>query len=218
MPILKTTTTSAGAIVGYHRLRDFKFDANLNLALAHFEGWVDEAAYIAKKPIMWNMDIPVALSSLSGSNFVTSIEQTCILSGDLSGGTILADNADSLDGVKSRKIASLNEACSRRIVSGFHSDALGGDFLYPAKSLDQSNLTGSVLASLLPGNAADWTTPFWCADMVGVWAFRLHTAAQIQQVGIDAKNTLLAALGKNLYLASKVHDAVTIDEVNAVTY
>ncbi|TBW32617.1 hypothetical protein EYW49_22015 [Siculibacillus lacustris] len=93
----------------------------------------------------------------------------------------------SLDEARTAKVAELRAACSAAIVGGFVSAALGSPHTYPSKPTDQTNLMGSVVASMLPGVAADWSTPFWCADGVGEWAFLPHTAAQIQTAGADGK-------------------------------
>ncbi|KMQ80338.1 hypothetical protein BPMI_02398c [Candidatus Burkholderia pumila] len=88
---------------------------------------------------------------------------------------------------KKVKQAELSAACAEAITNGFASTSLGSLHNYPAKDIDQQNLTTSVLDSILHASDSDWTTPFWCADDTGNWAFRPHTAAQIQQVGKDAK-------------------------------
>lgn len=116
------------------------------------------------------------------------------------------------------KVAELSAACKAVILSGFESSALGTTYSYPAKDTDQQNLASSVLASVLPGVAADWETPFWCADEQGAWAFRLHTAAQIQQVGKDGKAAILAAMTKNQQLADQVMAAKTVADVQAITW
>ena len=109
-------------------------------------------------------------------------------------------------------------ACGAQILSGFDSTALGATHRYPAKMTDQQNLASSVLASLLPGLPSDWTTPFWCADGDGVWLFRSHTGAQIQQVGQDAKAAILYAMGKNEQLQSVIAEAETIAELEVITW
>jgi hypothetical protein len=96
--------------------------------------------------------------------------------------------------------------------------ALGAAYTYPAKDTDQQNLASSVLASLMPANATGWTTPFWCADANGNWAFVNHTVAQIQQVGIDGKTAILSAMGKNATLAAQVMAATTLEAVQAITW
>ena len=99
------------------------------------------------------------------------------------------------------QVGVLTAACQSAIYAGFTSSALGAAYTYPAKDTDQQNLASSVLASLMPANATGWTTPFWCADANGNWAFVNHTVAQIQQVGIDGKTAILAAMGLGLPLA-----------------
>jgi hypothetical protein len=112
---------------------------------------------------------------------------------------------------KQSKLADLSVSCQAQIYAGFDSSALGAVHHYPAKDRDQSNLAGSVLASLLPGVANDWTTPFWCADADDNWSFADHTAEQIQQVGRDAKVAILTALAKNAQLAEQIN-AIALDD------
>lgn len=120
---------------------------------------------------------------------------------------------------KAAKIDELRAACSDAIYAGFTSSALGGvAHTYPALDRDQANLTASVLASTLPNLPAGWTTSFWCADAAGAWAFRPHTAAEIQQVGMDGKAAIEAALQKNANLAATVEAALTEAEVAAITW
>jgi hypothetical protein len=77
-------------------------------------------------------------------------------------------------------------------------------YTYPSKLLDQQNLAASVLASVMPNLPTGWTTPFWCMDSKGVWTMQPHTAAQIQQVGMDGKAAILAAQAKLSTLSAQV--------------
>jgi len=126
--------------------------------------------------------------------------------------------APTLDQVKAAKIAELSSDCQAQIYAGFDSSALGSVHHYPAKDKDQANMSGSVVASLLPNLPAGWTTPFWCADSAGNWAFVDHTAAQIQQAGSDAKAAILTALNKNANLAAQVNAATTETAVAAIAW
>lgn len=123
-----------------------------------------------------------------------------------------------LSAAQQQQIAALSAACQACIFAGFTSNALGAAHTYPAKSLDQQNLSASVLASLMPGTPANWTTPFWCADTNGNWAYVEHTAAQIQQVGQDGKTAILACLEKNNSLAVQVMAATTVAQVQAIVW
>jgi len=127
-------------------------------------------------------------------------------------------SATALADAKAKQSGIVSAACKAQIVGGFLSSALGAAHHYPAKSNDQQNLSASVLSSLLPGLPPDWVTPFWCADSADVWAFRLHTAAEIQQVGTDAKAAILAAMGKNEVLQALVAAASTIEQAQAVVW
>lgn len=127
-------------------------------------------------------------------------------------------DAEQLPGAKQTKIAELAAACRAQIVSGFDSAALGTVHHYPAGQQDQANLTASVTASLVPNLPAGWTTPFWCADSAGVWAYVEHTASQIQQVGLDGKAAITAALQRNAQLRAQVEAATSLAEVATVLW
>lgn len=122
------------------------------------------------------------------------------------------------DLARAQKSTAISCACKTHILAGFESSALGAAYHYPAKTTDQQNLASSVLASLLPGLPTHWTTPFWCADTSGEWAFRPHTVAQIQQVGQDAKAAILWAMAKNEQLQAAIAAATTLDDLEAITW
>lgn len=121
-----------------------------------------------------------------------------------------------LDQARADKIAEMSFACATAIFAGFTSSALGAEYLYPAKMTDQSNLAGSILDSLIPG-PADWTTPFWCADASGTWAFRMHTSTQIQQVGRNGKTAILAAMSYNEALRAQIETA-TMAQLDVIVW
>ncbi len=143
--------------------------------------------------------------------------------GDLWDGSTFSKPIPDLVAEKASQTALVSAACQAAIVAGFTSSALGASHTYPAKPTDQQNLNASVVASLLPGIASDWTTPFWCATQPTdgsdpVWAYLPHTVAQIQQVGTDGKAAILACLTKNQQLAAQIDAATTIDRVRAITW
>ena len=115
------------------------------------------------------------------------------------------------------KINELNKLCKSSIISGFTSSALGEDYHYPSKEIDQANLNASVTASLYPYLESTWTTPFWC-EHNGEWAYHNHTAQQIQQVGQDGKVAILAHLNKNAQLRIQIENASTLDEINKINW
>ncbi|WP_431207520.1 hypothetical protein [Burkholderia cepacia] len=126
--------------------------------------------------------------------------------------------AQELAAAQAAQIAVINAACQAQIVAGFTSSALGAPHTYPSQLTDQQNLSASVLASVMPNLSSDWSTPFWCADAAGEWAYALHTATQIQQVGQDGKSAILAAIEKKASLASEINSARTISAVQAITW
>lgn len=135
----------------------------------------------------------------------------------LSAGNI-SQPAYSLSEAQQAQISRIQSACQNTIFAGFTSSALGAAHTYPAKERDQLNLNGSVTASLLPGIASTWTTPFWCQDGLGNWAYVNHTASQIQQVGGDGKAAILANLSKCQNYISQIMAATTVAAVQAIVW
>lgn len=123
-----------------------------------------------------------------------------------------------IEAARTAKALEINDTCKFEILSGFESDALGVIYHYPAKITDQQNLASSVLASLLPGLSPEWTTPFWCADAQDVWGFRSHSAAQIQQVGQDAKQSILWAMSRNEQLQLEIKQANSIEQLDSIIW
>ena len=115
------------------------------------------------------------------------------------------------------KLTELKSSCELEILSGFSSSALGEEHHYPAKTIDQANLNASVTASMYPNLPPDWTTPFWC-EKDGEWLYKLHTAAQIQQVGLDGKNTILACLAKNEGLQTLLKACTTLEQIQGINW
>ena len=131
---------------------------------------------------------------------------------------VAALQAPSLEQAKAEQTALVSAACQAAILAGFSSSALGSLHQYPAQMVDQQNLSASVLASLMPGLASGWTTPFWCADSSGNWSYADHTAAQIQRVGQDGKAAILAAIDKKVGLVDQINAATSVSAVQAITW
>lgn len=155
-------------------------------------------------------DVQIAINLPVGSTY--DFDSTRRLTTTAPSAAVLLAQAQSM------KIATLASACAAQIYAGFTSSALGTDHTYPTNDKDQVNLSASVTASLIPNLPANWTTDFWCADSAGVWALRPHTAAQIQQAGMDGKMAIETAIRKNATLAAQVMAAATVAEAQAVVW
>jgi hypothetical protein len=131
---------------------------------------------------------------------------------------LISDINKQFQSLQLRKKNEVNQGCKSAIVSGFVSYALGEPHHYPSKTLDQQNLAASVLDSYDPENAPDWTTPFWCSDAAGEWAFRRHTASQIREVGRDAKSSILGYQFHNEQLQAQIAAATTAEELDSITW
>ncbi len=126
--------------------------------------------------------------------------------------------AESLASAKSAKASELSAACATAITSGFTSSALGAAHIYPSDQNDQANLNANVVSSLLPNLPTTWATPQLCCDSAGVWTYRLHTVAQIQQVGIDGKAAVLQQLTRHEQVRALLAAAETLEEVDAIHF
>jgi hypothetical protein len=112
----------------------------------------------------------------------------------------------------------INASCSSAITSGFQSSALGETYSYPSGLTDQANLSASVLSSMYPNLPSDWTVLHLCADSEGVWAYRPHSAAQIQKVSSDGKAVIMACLTRNASLQAQINVAPDVASVQKVVW
>jgi hypothetical protein len=133
-------------------------------------------------------------------------------------GTTINRKPDTLVQAQAAQNAILSTACNTSITSGFISSALGSPYTYPSTLVDQHNLSGSVIASLIPNLSSNWTTPFWVMDSAGTWSFASHTAAQIQQAGLDGKAWVTTQQEKLMLLKAQVATATTTSAVQAVVW
>lgn len=111
----------------------------------------------------------------------------------------------------------IRKMCRTVILRGFSSSALGSDYKYPSKELDQQNLNSFVVTSMLESDP-EWVAPFWCADASDVWELRMHTAAQIQQVARDARAYITEQSAKNARLQAAIISATTKEELDAIVW
>lgn len=123
-----------------------------------------------------------------------------------------------IDAARQAKVIELTQICGAKIVGGFSSSALGDVHHYPSDMKDQINLMGSVTDSIMPELPADWQTPFWCRDGDGAWAWKMHNAAQIQQVGRDGKAHVVNCQTTLATLNAKISAAKSVASVNSITW
>lgn len=110
--------------------------------------------------------------------------------------------------VHTTNVQNINHACEAAITAGFQSDALGAPHQYSSQLDDQLNLTGAILRGL--------DMPYACRDEQGVKAFRLHTAAQLRQVGDDFTLCKLQLLQHANELKQQLDLALAADDADAM--
>ncbi|UZD95753.1 hypothetical protein LOY64_01710 [Pseudomonas corrugata] len=113
-----------------------------------------------------------------------------------------------LTGRHAEKVAEISLVCEVKITSGFRSAALGEPYQYDSQVEDQLNLTGVIIAGL------DGFYP--CRDGQGKKDFRLHTFAQIQQVGDDFTTFKLELLQKANNLKQRLDFALSANDLAAL--
>jgi hypothetical protein len=63
-----------------------------------------------------------------------------------------------------------------------------------------------------------WSTPFWCENWAGEWAWMPHTAQQIVQVGEDGTAFVLAQQSQNASLQAQILTADSVAAVQAINW
>ena len=123
-------------------------------------------------------------------------------------------------------INNLSVICENVIMDGFTSNALGQTYAYASSTLDQINIIGSSIASLLaiadPNSGAPSSIPYKCAlvtnGVIGTYGYQIHTSMQILSVfmaGVQYKLTQLTNYQtKQVYINS----CTTTEQIDAVTW
>lgn len=222
MGIKSNQMFTSGVFTGYHTICKIVILSKPKAISTVVNSYSSEDSYNASGDILWQQTITIPMHSIfNGTDPIVSAEEYLVTDPNsvFVGGTLATEiPEDSLEAAKIKKIEYLNNRCSYTILQGFESVALGEPHTYPAKFVDQANLVASVLDSTLPGISEDWVTPFWSCDSTGQWAFRNHSASQIQKVGKDGKLSILANMSKNELLISSVKQSLSIEEVNQITW
>ena len=113
--------------------------------------------------------------------------------------------------VKTDRIIELSASARQVIVNGFHSSALGSDYVYDSAPEDQLNLVGVV------ASGAD--TYFSCRDPNTLTkTYILHTISQLHQVIADGKDIKLAVLQKFTAKQAAILACTTESQVNVITW
>ncbi|ABE50946.1 hypothetical protein [Methylobacillus flagellatus] len=123
-----------------------------------------------------------------------------------------------MDAARSAKSEVIRKACEDAILAGFQSLALGSPHQYPSDLEDQANLSSSVMRSTLPDSDPDQLYPFKCRSIEGVWEFRSHTAAQIQQVGRDSYAVILGHRQRHAQLQTLIQLARSETELEVIAW
>lgn len=217
--ILIAITLPTGGAAAYHKVSEIRSVYPFAFTTVDVLSYASQEAFNAGSGHMWvHSETIEGLDCSAGLGHAVETWLTSDAGSPLSGGLIVADTSVTLEAAQARRISQLSRDCQLHIYSGFDSTALGALTRYPADEQDQANLTASVVDSTLPGNDVSWTTAFKCTGIDGVKEYKAHTVAQIQKVGRDGKNAIVASLLKNEQLAAEVRAATTIEAVAAIVW
>ncbi|MBM9576967.1 hypothetical protein JWG45_07350 [Leptospira sp. 201903070] len=113
-----------------------------------------------------------------------------------------------LDRKKKESIEQVNQICSKKIVSGFHSNALGTLYQYESAREDQINLMESAFL--------ESDVSYKCKNSSDENEFRIHTPEQIRKVLNDGSIRKRALLQKASELKSMIRNVVSIEELQEI--
>ena len=113
--------------------------------------------------------------------------------------------------LKADQMASLRRSCEQSITSGFQY----GDFFYPSDENDQSNLTATVNASKI---AIEDEFPFLCRNGDGTWFYRMHTAEEIQLVGLAGYRCILAKRVHHNNLRAQIEESDDPEFIQSIVW
>jgi|GEM_PF-3253291 len=133
---------------------------------------------------------------------------------------VLAQAADAaaVAAAKDAAIDAVEASCAAAVVGGFICSALGAPYTYPTKATDQANMQARTLAALINATTKGWKTQFWCADAAGVWAYRDHTSAQMQEVGQAGDAWIGSCIAKKIVKEALITAATTAQAALAITW
>jgi hypothetical protein len=126
-----------------------------------------------------------------------------------------------LNQVRAALCAAIDAAAAAEAESGFESAALEGEKKprrYHGGPSDLAVLAANVSASLMPDLPDKWTVMQMCADWKGEWAYRAHTAAQIQQVDADGRADAAAREARRAHMQASLAAAPNIEDAQALVW
>lgn len=122
-----------------------------------------------------------------------------------------------LDEARAEKRKMLAVASKQASEAGIASSVLGLPHTYPTTAQDQFNLYALIARAQFLGAAGE-PYKFWCADSATAWARRGHTVAQIQQLGLDVSDHVIAQQDRHEQRLGALAAATTKEEVAAITW
>jgi len=207
----------------FFKIKTVQLNLSALKGVAVFEEWEDEDdLYADAEPVARHM-VPINFASWDETSIEELDTELPTLSAEwipysTDGIPALLATPPNFSDNKVEKSRVIETACSNEILAGFESSALGDVHVYPSDTYDQINLSGTILRSALPSAAPEDMYPFKCMDDAGVWDFRFHTAEQIQQVGDDAYDFILAARYKNSVLQIAIEASETQEELDLIEW
>jgi hypothetical protein len=217
--MIQKPITTANGPAAFHVLKKIESLRPFAVLTLTVDSYADEATYLAAGGLITRHTVPMLSPTAEGR--IDGDAETWLIadaSSPIYGGQIVPDASDNIEALRTRKAVEMSQKCADTILAGFVSSALGEPHTYPAKPNDQINLTGLVMRSFYPNVGPDWSRPFWCMDAAFVWAYRMHTAVQIQQVGDDSIDANLTQRSINEQLQAQIIAAEAPADLAGITW
>lgn len=202
MPILKSATTPNGIACNFHKAVSGEVIFDSGIAIIGVHSWVTEADYLAGKNVVWVWRSTVPLAQLA------DFDAFAVEAGDFTGGSVVADAANTLEAAKLRAWAGVKNERASRMLGTF--DHAGNTF-----DIDPVNLSGASIdarEALIAGEA--WSQMWVLADNSVITL----TAAEMIALARAAKTVVSNLWGTSQYLRGLIEAATTIPEVEAITW
>lgn len=205
MPILKTITAPTGATASFHKALRANFDFATQRAAIDVASWASEQDYLAGNGLVWMWPIDASPAALA--NVDAALAQIA----PFDGGTVVTDEALSLDAVKLRQWARVKDARAAAMLAGFTWDGSKFD----ADAVSQGNIQGAVQLAVLANAAGQAFSIEWTLFDNTT---RTLSASQMIAVGEALGAFVAGVYATGVTLRGRIESASTVATVEEVVW
>jgi hypothetical protein len=211
MAITKQLTNAAGIVYDYHRINSIIIDAQDNLFATVSSFISADRATDQDRPVdrfSWQIYTPITAGLVATAESLLVADPNC----KLFGGTVTPDVILSdLDAAKAKKKAEI--AAARNVA--MYADKTTSLGVFGSTESDNNKLSIAIQVTQLAAAAGQ---PAECGykDVSGVYS--VYTLAQLEQIALEIAAQVLPLYEKESGLVAQVDAAVTVAEVESITW